>query len=99
MGMHQVVDESNKFTWRRRMQMKKIVAILGILLVAGVAACAKKLPPVAKPTTPPLANTSGDANRPPAPPTPVNEPTPVPIDPAGADALSTSDLDAINKNS
>ena len=29
----------------------------------------------------------------------MNEPTPVPIDPAGADALSTSDLDAINKNS
>ena len=81
------------------MQMKKLIAVLGILLVAGVAACAKKVPPVAKPTTPPPANTSGDANRPPAPPTPVNEPQPVPIDPAGADALSSSDLDAINKNS
>ena len=42
---------------------------------------------------------SGDTNRPPAPPTPVNEPQPVPVDPAGADSLSSSDLDAINKNS
>jgi len=80
------------------MQMKKVVAVLGILLVAGVAACAKKVPPVAKPTLPPPPM-SGDTNRPPAPPTPVNEPQPVPVDPAGADSLSSSDLDAINKNS
>lgn len=80
------------------MQMRKILAVVGILLVAGIA-CAKKVPPVAKPTTPPPSNTSADANRPPAPPTPVNEPQPVPLDPAGADVLSSSDLDAINKNS
>ena len=80
------------------MQMKKVVAVLGILLVTGLAACAKKVPPVAKPIPPPPPM-SGDANRPPAPPTPVNEPQPVPVDPAGADTLSSSDLDAINKNS
>lgn len=81
------------------MQMKKIIAIVGILMMAGLAACAKKVPPVAKPTTPPPANTSGDSTRPPAPPTPVNEPQPVPMDPAGADELSSRDLDDINKNS
>ena len=79
--------------------MKRFLSVLAIVLVAGTAACAKKVPPVAKPTSPPPANTSGDANRPPTPPTPVNEPQPVPVDPAGADALSSSDLDAINKNS
>jgi peptidoglycan-associated lipoprotein len=81
------------------MQMKKVVAILGILIVAGFAACAKKVPPVAKPTMPPPANTSGDATRPPSPPTPVTEPQPVPVEPVAADELSGIDLDAINKNS
>ena len=80
------------------MQMKRILAVLGMLLVVG-AACAKKVPPVAKPIPPPPSNTSGDSNRPPAPPTPVNEPQPVPVDPSGADALSAKDLDDINKNS
>lgn len=80
------------------MQMRKVIGVLGILLVAGVAACAKKVPPVAKPTTPPPASTTGGA-RPPAPPTPVNEPQPVPVEPAVADELSARDLDDINKNS
>ncbi|MEX2661884.1 MAG: OmpA family protein [Vicinamibacterales bacterium] len=80
------------------MQMKKVVVIVGILMVVGVAACAKKVPPVAKPTPPP-PGTSAGATRPPAPPTPVNEPQPVPVEPAAADELSTSDLDVINKNS
>ncbi len=71
--------------------MKKIIAVFGILLLVA-AACAKKVPPVAKPTPQPPSNTSGDANRPPAPPTPINEPQPVPIDPAGADAISSQDL-------
>ena len=81
------------------MQMKRILTVAGILLVVVVGACAKKVPPVAKPIPAPPPMTSGDPNRPPTPPTPVNEPQPVPVDPAGADALSTSDLDAINKNS
>ena len=80
------------------MQIKKMVAIVGILMVVGVAACAKKVPPVAKPTPPP-PGTSAGATRPPTPPTPVNEPQPVPVEPAAADELSTSDLDVINKNS
>src|SRR5918993_308365 len=81
------------------MQMKRILTVAGILLVVVVGACAKKVPPVAKPIPPPPPLTSGDSNRPPQPPTPVNEPQPEPVDPAGADALSSSDLDAINKNS
>ena len=80
------------------MQMSKILKVVGIVLVIGAGACAKKAPPVAKPIPPPPPMTS-DANRPPAPPTPINEPQPVPVDPAAADALSSSDLDAINKNS
>lgn len=81
------------------MQMKKVVAVLGIVTMAGLAGCAKKVPPVAKPTTPPPGSTAGDATRPPAPPTPVNEPQPVPVEPSAADELSSRDLDDINKNS
>jgi peptidoglycan-associated lipoprotein len=66
-------------------------------LAVGVS-CAKKQPPVARPTTPPPAATA-DANRPPAPPTPVAEPTPVPPEPAAEDALASRDIDQINKNS
>ena len=76
--------------------MKRVAAILMIVLMAG-AACAKKKPPVAKPTTPPPGDTS-TANRPPQPPTPVNEPQPVPVEP-GATGIDSRDLDEINKNS
>ena len=79
------------------MNMKKIAAILAILVVTG-AACGPKKPPVAKPTTPPPADPSSGA-RPPAPPTPVTEPQPVPAEPSGLDDLSSRDLDDINKNS
>ena len=79
------------------MQMRQVAAILGILVLTAGAACAKKKPPIAKPTTPPPADASG--NRPPAPPTPVNEPQPVPAEPTAADELASRDLDEINKNS
>ena len=76
------------------------VALFGAtaLLALTLAGCAKKAPPVAKPTTPPPGTTSGGSTRPPTPPTPVNEPQPVPVEPA-ADAISGKDLDEINKNS
>jgi len=77
------------------MQIRRVAAMLAIVAMTG-AACAKKKPPLAKPTTPPPAGTS--ANRPAEPPTPVNEPQPVPAEP-GADVLASADLDAINKNS
>lgn len=77
------------------MEMKRMAAILGILVI--VAACGPKKPPVAKPTSPPPTDPS--AGRPPAPPTPVTEPQPVPAEPTPADDLASRDLDAINKNS
>lgn len=72
-----------------------------LLIVLGLAfggSCAKKQPPVARPTTPPPSATA-DPNRPPAPPTPVAEPTPVPPEPVAEDALASRDIDQINKNS
>ena len=79
--------------------MKKLAAILAILLM-GVAACAKKAPPVARPTPPPPAAGSGaTTNRPPTPPTPVAEPQPVPVEPNTITSEDARDLDAINKDS
>jgi peptidoglycan-associated lipoprotein len=70
-------------------------AALAVLVLLG--ACAKKQPPVARPTTPPPA--AGDPSAPPAPPQPVAEPTPVPPEPIAEDTLASSDIDTINKNS
>ncbi len=82
------------------MQMSRIVAVASaVVLATTVAACAKKKPPVARPIPPPPAISSSSGNRPPLPPTPVNEPQQVPIEPSGADSLSSKDLDDINKNS
>ena len=81
------------------MQMSRMVAVASaVVLATGLAACAKKAPPVAKPTPPPPAASSSGI-RPPQPPTPVNEPQQVPVEPSGADTLSSKDLDDINKNS
>ena len=81
------------------MQMSRMVAVASaVVLATGLAACAKKAPPVAKPTPPPPAASSSGI-RPPQPPTPVNEPQQVPVEPSGADSLSSKDLDDINKNS
>lgn len=79
-----------------QMTMRRTAVLLALLL-ATVSACAKLKPPVARPTDPPPVDSS--ANRPATPPTPVNEPQPVPIEPSGADELATRDLDDINKNS
>lgn len=74
-------------------------ALIGVLMVLALAgACAKKQPPVARPTTPP-ASSATDTTRPPAPPTPVAEPTPVPPEPVAEDTLASRDIDQINKNS
>ena len=68
-----------------------------VVLMATLTACAKKTPPVARPTSPPPAS-GGTAGRPPAPPEPVAEPQPVPPEPA-VDTLESRDIDEINKNS
>lgn len=68
------------------------VAVLAMML----GACAKKTPPVARPVPPPPS--AGGAK--PAPPTPVEEPQPVPPEPAlAADDLASKDIDDINRNS
>jgi peptidoglycan-associated lipoprotein len=69
-----------------------------MVALALAGACAKKQPPVARPTTPP-GSTAADNTRPPAPPTPVSEPSPVPPEPVAEDALASRDIDQINKNS
>jgi peptidoglycan-associated lipoprotein len=81
------------------MQMRRLMMVCAVLaLVASVSACAKKKPPVARPTPPPPASTP--TGRPPAPPEPVAEPQPVPAEPVAAeDTLAARDIDAINRDS
>ena len=79
--------------------MRQGAAILAILLTVG-GACAKKQPPVARPTVPPPGSGTGSTTgRPPTPPQPVNEPQPVPVEPSAANTLNSKDLDDLNKNS
>jgi peptidoglycan-associated lipoprotein len=70
-----------------------------VLTSALVAGCAKKTPPVARPTPPPPAADTAPAARPPAPPEPVAEPVPVPPEPVPENAIISSSLDDLNKNS
>ena len=75
-------------------------AIIGVALALALAvSCAKKKPPVPKPPTQSGSTTTADNTRPPAPPTPVAEPTPGPPEPVAADVFATRDIDEINKNS
>jgi peptidoglycan-associated lipoprotein len=80
------------------MKMLRPHAFLAVLVVLGLfAACAKKQPPVLKPTPPPPSDTTG-VNRPATPPEPIKEP-PVPPEPVVEDTLAGTDIDTINKNS
>lgn len=76
---------------------RRNVLMIAVMALALVGACAKKKPPVARPTTPPAG--SAGMNRPPAPPEPVAEPTTVPPEPLAEDSLASRDIDEINKNS
>lgn len=80
------------------MQMREITAAVAMLVLAAtLTACAKKTPPVARPTSPPAP--AGGATRPPSPPEPVAEPEPVPPEPAPLETLDSRDIDDINRNS
>jgi peptidoglycan-associated lipoprotein len=69
-----------------------------LVTVALGVGCAKKQPPVTRPTQPPPG--SGDTvGRPASPPTPVTETAVVPPEPLGGDELSSKDIGDINKNS
>ena len=82
------------------MKSRRVSAVLvALLLAASMSACAKKKPPVARPIPPPPAGAADTtAERPPAPPEPVQE-TPVPPEPLASDPLKTIDIDQINKDS
>lgn len=82
------------------MRLRYIATIA--VLVALLGACAKKQPPVARPTTPPPSTVPADSGvtRPPAPPEPVAEPITVPPDPAMTSGdLAARSVDEINKES
>ncbi len=74
---------------------------LVMALTVTLGACAKKQPPVARPTTPPPSGVPSDAAvRPPAPPEPVVEPIAVPADPEMTSGdLTSRSVDDINKES
>jgi peptidoglycan-associated lipoprotein len=76
-----------------------VVVLLAAVLMAA-SACGGKKPPIARPTSPPPGGTTAGA-RPPAPPEPVVEPTPVPPEPgvSGVDTIGDRSLDDINKQS
>lgn len=79
------------------------LAILAVALLALTAgACAKKKPPIARPTTPPSTShpTGTTTPRPPAPPEPVSEtPAVVPPDRIDENDLDMKSLEELNKQS
>jgi peptidoglycan-associated lipoprotein len=62
-------------------------------------ACGGKKPPVARASPPPPPPGASATSKPPAPPQPVAEPTVVPPEPIVEDAIASSSLDELNKNS
>jgi peptidoglycan-associated lipoprotein len=82
------------------MMQRRLVLVIAVMTLVGAGGCAKKKAPVARPTTPPpAASSTGAGARPPSPPEPVPEPVPVPAEPIASDPLSSTDIDAINRNS
>ena len=79
------------------MMYRRYAFVIAVVTLLAVGACAKKKPPVARPTTPPPSGTS--VNRPPEPPQPVQEPQVVPPEPISSDSLSSADIDTLNRNS
>jgi peptidoglycan-associated lipoprotein len=82
----------------RRFSVVAII-MMAFITLAGVSACGKKKPPVAR-ATPPPPGSSTSGSRPPAPPEPVVEPEPVPVPPEptiDSSDSSNRSLDEINK--
>jgi peptidoglycan-associated lipoprotein len=75
-----------------------LLTLMAVTLVA--VACGGKKPPVARPAPPPQAPVAvSTPPRPPAPPEPSPEPTTVPPEPVRDDAIASSSLDDLNRNS
>jgi peptidoglycan-associated lipoprotein len=73
-------------------------AALALTAAMVTGACAKKVPPVAKPAPPPTGVGTG-TGAPPGPPEPVSEPTVVPPMPVPEDAIGSKSLDDLNRDS
>jgi peptidoglycan-associated lipoprotein len=85
----------------RRMGSSGAVAVLMLCSLVVVACGGGKKPPVARPLPPPppTAAAGSTANRPPAPPEPVAEPTVVPQEPIREERIASSSLDDLNRDS
>ena len=73
-----------------------------VLFAFMVAACAKKQPPLARPSPPPVTTPPAVTTPPPAPappPQPVEERLPVPPEPLAEDAIGGRSLDDLNRDS
>jgi peptidoglycan-associated lipoprotein len=64
-----------------------------------LAACGGNKPPVAKPIPPPPPPDFDTRGGPPGPPDPVREPVPIPPEPLREDAVTSSNIEILNKNS
>jgi peptidoglycan-associated lipoprotein len=81
-------------------QMKhdaRLLFVAMLILTVAAGACAKKVPPIAKPAPP--GTVGGTAPPPPGPPEPVSEPTVVPPMPIPEDAIGAKSLDDLNRDS
>lgn len=77
------------------------VAVLAItcVLVAMLAACAKKQPPIARPMPPPPPAATGTETAPAEPAAPISDPVPATPEPVAEDAIASGSIDEINRNS
>jgi peptidoglycan-associated lipoprotein len=83
-----------------RRSARVAVLLMAVFVSVSLGACAKKVPPVARPappTTPPP--TAVTPHAPPAPPAPVSEPAIPPVAPLREDPLTTRSLDDLNRES
>jgi peptidoglycan-associated lipoprotein len=82
-----------------QMRSQKFATAAAIAALVFVGACHHNKPPVARPTTPSTMTPPPPAAKPPAPPEPVPEATPIPPEPGVKEDPLAGDLDTINKNS
>jgi peptidoglycan-associated lipoprotein len=77
----------------------RLVALVVLIALAG-GACAKKQPPIARPTPPPPTEATTPADKPGPPPQPVDTPPIVPSEPTMAvEDLDSRSLDELNRES
>jgi peptidoglycan-associated lipoprotein len=81
----------------RRVPRRGRLAVV-VLAAVMIAACGKKQPPVPRPAPPPDTTAPGAGQRTPTPPEPVREAV-VPPEPIRDDAIASSSLDDLNRNS